>query len=334
MRMLLAGLLATMLGVMPDMAEARRAEFSTPDRVLHWIYQYRRAPAPLRLPQAVHAMRDHGLLADAKKAGFFIGFIAGVLGANPLSAPRLIAKMPSLPAKQQAVIIKAIAFSGHPKWRALLARIKPRMPYRAPLIERYLSGEAQTLMYVPLASGAETIYALWGYYYATGHYQPVVRVIGALEWTEAKSASGFSFSRLISGWSRHEPSFEELTVGATAKWTLAAHAERNRDLLALYRAELPGRQGAVADGLADVIAAAERFEAESIREEQIVVIDKAKVERARKDMQPASAVTFGTVAIATGCVIATATGHPEIAVPCVISGAVFSGVTKLVRANK
>jgi hypothetical protein len=39
--------------------------------------------------------------------------------------------------------------------------------------------------------------------------------------------------------------------------------------------------------------------------------------------------TAGSIAIATGCVAATALGQPEIAIPCVIGGALYTGAVKL-----
>jgi hypothetical protein len=340
MRILFAGLLAIALAGLGQPARAKAPSFSPPavgtfsssDSLLQWMYGYRARPAPLSLPEAVHAMRRLGLLSDDKKNGFFVGFIAGVLGRNPRTSPRLVARMLPMPAKEQGAIIKAIAYSGLPNWRALLAHFRARMPYRKALIDSYLSGEAETLMYVPLEEGPSVIYALWGFYYATGHYQPVVRVISALKWAESDASAGFSFGRLL--WGAGEPSLDQRIVGATAKWTLAAHAERHRNLVELYRAELRHREEAVALPLENVIAAAERFEAEGIREEQLAVVEKAKAKQARDELKPSGAVTLGSIAIATGCVIATATGHAEIGVPCVVSGAVFSGVTKYIQSKK
>lgn len=314
-------------------AEARVPNFSSSDSILQWMYDYRSAPAPLRLPEAVHAMRRQGLLADSKKNGFFVGFIAGVLSRNPRSTPRLVERMLPMPAKEQAVLIRAIAYSGLPNWRDILSHFRTRMPYRSALIDSYLAGEERTLMYVPIDEGPEIIYALWGYYYATGHFQPVVRVISALRWAPSESKSGFSLRRLFTG--PGEPSYDELIIGATAKWTLAAHAERHRHLLDLYKAEIAGREDEEVTGpLQEIVTASESFEAERIREQQLVTIDKAKAKKARDELRPSSGVTLSSIAIATGCVVATATGHAEIAVPCVVSGAIFSGVTKYFQSKK
>ena len=67
---------------------------------------------------------DFGLFTDEEKAAFCTGFIAGVLGANPKDGPTLVAKMLPMPDKDQAVMIRAIAYSGRPDWRELLDQVQ------------------------------------------------------------------------------------------------------------------------------------------------------------------------------------------------------------------
>ncbi len=162
---------------------------------------YRNHKSPSRVPAAVHAMKDYGLLADEEKAWFCTGFIAGVLGSNPKDGPSLIPRMFPMPDKEQAVIIRAIAYSGRPDWRELLEKNSSRMPLRRPLIDDFLAGKRPTLMELPLDSGGSPgIYALWGYYVATGQYEPVVRIMQALRWSKRKDDSGFSFRKVFTGW--------------------------------------------------------------------------------------------------------------------------------------
>jgi len=99
--------------------------FSSPERLMDWISSYRKHPSPSRVPAAVHAMQEYGLLADEEKAWFCTGFIAGVLGDNQKNGASLIAKMLPLPDKEQAVIIRAIVYSGRPDWRGRLAKGSP-----------------------------------------------------------------------------------------------------------------------------------------------------------------------------------------------------------------
>ena len=50
---------------------------------------------------------------------------------------------------------------------------------------------------------------LWGYYYATGNYRPLSRIILMLRWSKERDA------------------IEKLTLGSMAKYTLAINSARN-----------------------------------------------------------------------------------------------------------
>jgi hypothetical protein len=307
------------------------AAFSTPEALMDWVFTYRRHKSPSRLPEAVRAMRYLGLLGDEEKAGYCIGFIAGVLGDNPKSGPALVAKMFPMPDKEQAVIIKAIAYSGRPDWRELLEKSRGRMPLRQPLIDDYLSGKAPTLMEADLSTGSPIIYTLWGYYVATGHYEPVVRIMQALRWSKNQDDHSFSWGKMVSGWGSDPSAVDKITTGGTAKWTLASYAERNRELLGLYRAEYDRQPEDVARPLRDVIEAAEAFESERVRKDQFGAIEDAQKLKATNEAGMSKAATAGSIAIATGCVAASALGQIYIAVPCVIGGALYTGAVKLMH---
>ena len=314
----------------PKQTAAPLPAFSTPDSLLEWVYNYRAHKAPSRVPAAVRSMRELGLFRDDEKAAFCTGFIAGVLGDNPKDGPRLVAKMLPMPDKDQAVLIRAIAYSGRPDWRDLLTKYKDRMPLRGPLIDSYLSGEAKTLMQVDL-NEVTVIYSLWGYYVATGQYQPVVRIMQALRWSKNKNDGGFSVKKIFSGWKNDPSAVDKISTGATAKWTLASYAERNRDLLSLYRAEYERQPPEIAKPLRDVIVAAEAFESDKVRKDQFGAIEDAQKLQATNEAGMSKAATAGSIAIATGCVAASALGQFYIAVPCVIGGALYTGAMKLMH---
>lgn len=304
--------------------------FSTPERLMDWVSNYRKHKAPARVPTAVKAMYEFGLFGDEEKQWFCIGFIAGVLGDNPKDGPRMIPKMFPLPDKEQAVIIRAIAYSGRPDWRQLLEKNSSRMPLRRPLIDDFLKGKRPTLMELPLEDGGSPgIYALWGYYVATGQHEPVIRIVEALKWSKSKKDSGFAWRKIFSGWGRDANKLEKITAGGTAKWTLASYAERDRELINLYRAEASRQPKEVAEPLKEVISAAEDFEAERIRKDQFGAIEDAQRSQLSADAGMTKGATAGSLAIATGCVAATALGQAQIAIPCVIGGALYSGAAKL-----
>jgi hypothetical protein len=304
--------------------------FSSPDRLMDWMSNYRNHKSPSRVPVAVHAMKDYGLFADEEKAWFCTGFIAGVLGSNPKDGPNLIPGMFPMPDKEQAVIIRAIAYSGRPDWRELLEKTSPRTPLRRPLIDDFLAGKRPTLMELPLDTGGSPgIYALWGYYVATGQYEPVVRIMQALRWSKRKGDSGFSFRKVFTGWGSDPSAIDKITTGGTAKWTLASYAERDRALLALYRAEYARQPQDIAVPLKDVIDAAEIFESEKVRKDQFGAIEDAQRAQMSNESGMTKGATAGSIAIATGCVAASALGQAYIALPCVLGGALYTGAVKL-----
>jgi len=304
--------------------------FSSPDRLMDWMSNYRNHKSPSRVPAAVHAMKDYGLFADEEKAWFCTGFIAGVLGSNPKDGPNLIPGMFPMPDKEQAVIIRAIAYSGRPDWRELLEKTSPRTPLRRPLIDDFLAGKRPTLMELPLDTGGSPgIYALWGYYVATGQYEPVVRIMQALRWSKRKGDSGFSFRKVFTGWGSDPSAIDKITTGGTAKWTLASYAERDRALLALYRAEYARQPQDIAVPLKDVIDAAEIFESEKVRKDQFGAIEDAQRAQMSNESGMTKGATAGSIAIATGCVAASALGQAYIALPCVLGGALYTGAVKL-----
>jgi hypothetical protein len=304
--------------------------FSSPDRLMDWMSNYRNHKSPSRVPAAVHAMKDYGLFADEEKAWFCTGFIAGVLGSNPKDGPNLIPGMFPMPDKEQAVIIRAIAYSGRPDWRELLEKTSQRTPLRRPLIDDFLAGKRPTLMELPLDTGGSPgIYALWGYYVATGQYEPVVRIMQALRWSKRKGDSGFSFRKVFTGWGGDPSAIDKITTGGTAKWTLASYAERDRALLALYRAEYARQPQDISVPLKDVIDAAEIFESEKVRKDQFGAIEDAQRAQMSNESGMTKGATAGSIAIATGCVAASALGQAYIALPCVLGGALYTGAVKL-----
>ena len=306
-------------------------EFASAERLLDWISNYRDQPQFWRVPAAVHAMRDHRLFSDEEQRWFCIGFIAGVLGTNPNDGPGLIPKMFPMPPKEQEIIIRAIAYSGRPDWQDLLVKNAAKMPLRKPLIDDLLNGRRPTLQATELDTGGTTaVYALWGYYVASGQHEPVMRIMHALQWSKGAQKAGF-FDKLTSGWGKDANDVEKVTTGGTAKWTLASYAERDRELIGLYRAELGNQPEEIAGPLKDVIEAAELFEAEKIRKEQYGAIEDAERRQLTADAGMSKGWTAGSIAIATCCMAATAFGQAQIAVPCVIGGALYSGAGRLAR---
>ena len=287
-------------------------EFASADAMLAWIDRYHLEPTPQRLPEAVRAMVRLGLLKDPEKAGLFVGFMAGVLGSQPKDAEKQIVKMFPMPPEDQGALILAAVYSGLPDWKEIVTRqLVERMPARQVLLRKHLYSKHVPLLEVPLDSGTEMLDTLWGYYLATGRTEPIVRMTAALPWSKDKK------------------DVTRLTVGGVAKWTLATNASRDKGLLDTLRRALPSQPKDVQEPLREVIKSAENFEAHKIRKEMVESIEDLKRRGPQPDGTWAKVANVGSVAIAIGCIAAAATGHIELGVPCVVTGAVTSGAAKL-----
>src|SRR5262249_8673912 len=97
------------------------SSFNSNDAILKWINEYRHRPDPDRLPSVVRTLSAMQAFKAAESSGPYVGFIAGVLGTNASHANDLIAKMLPIDPSDHWVLVRAIAYSGLPNWRELLA---------------------------------------------------------------------------------------------------------------------------------------------------------------------------------------------------------------------
>lgn len=285
--------------------------FRDANRIQGWIGTYRDDPKPELVPKLVKAMAAQGLLQEQDRAGIYIGFVAGVLADNQVDADKLVKQMFPLPPAAQVLVIKAIAYSGLPDWKARLGRFVERMPARQILIRKYLFGNAPTLAKLPLDKGPEVLDTWWGFYFATGSYQAVLPIMRALPWSAEKD------------------NLERLTVGSMAKWTLASHAANSKHLLDFSRAEIARQPKETAKILREVVTAAETFETGKIRQKAVAAIEELKVKGPASRGKWAWWGQAGQMALSVGCVAAAATGQVQLGLPCIIGGAASSAALKL-----
>ena len=323
--------LAVAAAFLPLPAQAAKTEFISRSDVVEWIDRYRLKPEPARLPAAVKALSKADALRDPEAAGFYVGFAAGVLGANPDKADELIAKMLPLPDGDQWLAVRAIAYSGLPQWRDLLRRYSTRMPARKDMIERYLDGRLLTLDEIELdksptwlekihiqmggkppskavsyGNNPELLDTLWGRYFAGSDRKAIWRILTVLPWA------------------KDTDSLERLTIGSAAKYTLANNAARYPDVLALLKEKEPRQPEAIRKPLQDVIKAADTMQTAQIRKEQLALIDEFKRTGSvtKKNLKMWGYVGQGTIAV--GCIAAAAVSLTALGLPCVIGGAVTS----------
>ena len=341
MRRLVAVVVALLIPTLVSAAPHRLPDYASKETLLGWIGVYRHNPDPDRVPTAVRVMSRLGLLSDPESAGVYVGFLAGVIASNPGKAEALIARVFPLSTEHHWAIVRAVAYSGRPEWQALLRRVADRMPQRRVMIERFLDGKLPTLDQAPIEKDAtwseqlraqftlakyfgkatpetrleltpDLLDTLWGYYYATGSYRPLARIILMLRWSKERDA------------------IERLTLGSMAKYTLALNSARNADLLAtLQWAAGQPQPDAVKPVLAEVIEAAETFETGKLRNAALASIDelRRKGPGTRRDISMWGQVGEGAIAI--GCIAAALAGQVEFGIPCVVGGAATSAALRV-----
>ncbi len=312
-------------------APVSKPEFLSRDSVIVWMDGYRARPEPTRLPAAVRELSRTGAFKEPESSGFYVGFMAGVLGANPGMADTLVSKMLPLPASDQWAIVRAVAYSGLPEWKRVLRRAAARMPSRHVMIEQYLAGTLKTIDAIELdreptfgekvkahfghkpdapdmsfGNNPELLDTLWGQYFATGDYRPVWRILTLLPWSKDKD------------------SVERLTVGSMAKVTLASNGARYPDLLVMLKDMAPYQPPEVGKILKESIEAAETMQAPRLRKQALAAIDELKRKGPGYRRDVALWGQVGQGAIAVGCIAAAAASLTTLGLPCVIGGAVTS----------
>lgn len=316
-------------------APSRIGEASSAETVLRWINGYRSHPEVAGVPAAVRALSRLGAFKDPETSGVYVGFIAGVLNANPAIAEDIVEKMLPLPPENQWVIVRAIAYSGLPEWKQLMREFSDRMPTRKAMIDRYYSGRLPTLDHVSFAKdptlldkirrhlsstkeskpvtmepSAELLDTLWGYYFATGSYGPIARIIAMLPWAKDKD------------------NLDKLTLGSMAKYTLASNASHDASLLAMLKWASQHQDKETTAILDDAIDAAETVEIARVRKQQMVAIDDLRRKGPGSKRDVAMLGQLGESAVGLGCIAAAATGQVQFGLPCVLGGAATSAAVR------
>jgi hypothetical protein len=314
----------------------RAGELGSDTAVLGWINNYRVRRDLVHVPEAIKALSTLGAFKDPGAAGVYVGFFAGIIGSNPKKADELIAKTLSIPAEDQWAIVEAIAYSGLPDWKDLLRKFGAHMPSRKVMIEKYLADKLKTLdqmefekdvgmwqkftgyfdisKHLPGSTpprndethdaSTTVLDTLWGYYFATSDPKPIARIITVLPW------------------SKDHDNADKLTIGGTAKLTLASNAVRDSVLLGILKSEVKHQPKPVAEVLNDVIDAAETAQTERIRKEVLADIDEIKRKGSLSKRETVWWGQAGEVALAGVCVVSAALGAITFGLPCVIGGGV------------
>ena len=321
--------LAAPAGATPRPAPA----LASTDAMLKWINAYRGRPEPDGLPVLVRALSDLQAFKDAESSGAYLGFIAGVLSANPDHAEVLVARMLPIAPADHWVLVRAIAYSGLPDWKEMLATFVDRMATRRAMIDQYLDGKLPTLGQIDYQSAKpgvldkikvslhidkerkkpvaleptpELIDVLWGYYLATGGYAPIEQMIKLLPL------------------SNDHDNVDNLTAGSAAKFTLASNAVRDVNLLQMLKWANKSQPKEVKVVLDDVIQTADTVDTVHMRKESLAAIEELKEKGPNSKRELSGWGQVGQGALSMGCVVAAATGQIELGIPCVLGGAAYT----------
>lgn len=310
----------------------------TADQVMGWIKQYRDDPTPMQTPAVARALSVIGGLQEPESSGVYVGFFAGILAKNPKNAPKIAGKMAdSVRPEDQWAVVRAIAWSGHPNWRGMLEKLKPKLAARQVMIDAFLAGELPRLQEftIPeppptamqrfkgaitfnrvepetprLAPSPAVMDAFWGYYYATNDDWALEQIVAILPW----SADGNHVDRL--------------TIGSTAKYSLASNAARDPKMLKTLKSMQAGLDDETGPIMAEIITAAETMEMDAIRKQALASIEEIKAKGPAYQRKIGWWGSLGEGALSLGCITAAATGQVYLGVPCVIGGAVTSGALR------
>jgi hypothetical protein len=151
---------------------------------------------------------------------------------------------------------------------------------------------------------------LWGVYFATGSYEPILRMVSILAW--AKDVNNV----------------ERLTIGSMAKLSLATNASRDKELLDMLKGSMAHETSETRAVLKEVIDAAETFEFGRVRKEAMASIEQLKMKGPADKRNMQWWGVAGQTALALGCVAAAAVGAVAVGIPCVVGGAVSGAALK------
>lgn len=323
------------------------ASGAPPASGLRAMKEYRSKPDPRTVPPMIRAMSQQGAFKDPETSGVYLGFLAGILRANPRGAKTIVTEVLPLPFEDQWLPIRAVAYSGLPQWRDLMRELGRRLPNRRVMVEGYLSGKYPTLDRARLEPDRTTmmdkvkgvfkretyfgrkqekpreltfethpdlIDIQWGLYFATAKDAPIEQIMTLLPW------------------SKERDNIQKLSMGSMAKLTLALNAAHDVDLLGQLKRLAPRQPKEVEDIAREVIEAAETSDTGRIKKEAVAAVEELRTKGPGSKRDIATWGKVGETAISLGCIGAAVTGQVEFGIPCVVGGALSSAALRYFAA--
>lgn len=339
MRKFLFAFLALLTAAHPVMA-APASSAASKTTVLQWIDEYDPKRDFADAPKVMKVASDLGAMKDPESAGMYVGFMAGLIASRPKSADKTIDRLLAIRSADHWAVVRAIAYSGHPEWPALLQKHRSKMPTRDLMIQRFLEGKLPTFdtppppkmtwrqkanpvhwfkkkkdeddEITPLNERVDIVDAHWGMYFAMRSDRPLERMVELLPWSEDRN------------------SVERLTIGSMVKYTMAVNASRDPDLLVKLKAiyarlpDAPKEAKEQKTNLAQAIEAAETVEVAMLRRDALSRMEDLKRLGPGYKRDVSWWGKVGQSALALGCIGASVAGAAALGGACVVTGAVSS----------
>jgi hypothetical protein len=221
------------------------AAFHSDDEVGKWINQYYLKPEPNRVPAAFIYMGNAGTLDDKDGAvSPMFAFLAGAMSVNPDKAASWIDSMSGMKEKNLEVVVMGVAFSGLADSKSLEERLVSKHPTLTSSVTQYFDGNPRTVLDISTKNGPAVLDGLWANFMATGSDLPVIKIIEALKWVEAKGDMYL------------------ILVGGAAKWSLTSNAVQHKRVLEICEQQMKVQPAEISMQLKIVVEDARRQLAE------------------------------------------------------------------------
>ena len=213
--------------------------FSSRTELVRWFTYYYQKPEPAKVGDAMAEASRHGLYRGGTNAPPWFGFLAGALAKSPMTAAATVKRLATLPEDDQPIVVFGIWYSGLPQTKPLLQQVARDMPAQKAIVEQLSATAAPRMTDIPLEQGGWVLDMLWGNFIATGDEAPILRIISAVPWSQARGNSA------------------RMSVGGSARWSLTANAALHPRVMEICRRQAKIQPPEVARILEDVIRNAE-----------------------------------------------------------------------------
>lgn len=214
--------------------------FDSQESFSKWLTFYYENPEPKQVPEAVIYMSRTGVLDNGNVVAPILGFLSGVIRANPDSIDPWIKKLRNLKEKHFGVVVLGVWYANLPDSKARVSALLKSRPNLKDEFSYINQGAPIAVEQIPLEQGPWVLDALWGKFMATGDSAPVERIITALPWVDVKG----DVNRLL--------------VGGSARWSLISNAVQHKRVKEICEASLKTANAEVASKLNEVLAEANK----------------------------------------------------------------------------